>query len=296
MTQGFPANKKGRHGDEGLAIGRETLKPALDFLDQRAADGKPFLLWYAPMLPHRPHNPPERLLALSRPLAPSENVAKYWAMCQWFDETIGQILERLDQRGLAPRTLVVYVADNGWVEPIDPRLDLGGGVGGPRGKRSPYDAGLRSPILLRWPQRIAPRRDERSLASTIDILPTVLHASGAKLPKGLPGIDLLNAEALAQRKAIFGSTFTHDIPDLANPAAGLLTRWIIRDDLKLIVHRAEPPQAPASAPELYDLRADPHEATNLAAGRPADLKSLETELNAWWTPDSQTKPTPTPTP
>src|SRR5688572_10067919 len=51
---------RGRHGDEGLVIGRQTMKPIYDFI---AADpSKPFFVWYAPMLPHEPHNPPERLL------------------------------------------------------------------------------------------------------------------------------------------------------------------------------------------------------------------------------------------
>ena len=61
MTHGDPA-KGGRHGDEGLTIGREGLQPVFDFLDKAKKDGKPFFVWYAPMMPHPPHNPPERLL------------------------------------------------------------------------------------------------------------------------------------------------------------------------------------------------------------------------------------------
>src|SRR5687767_12583376 len=60
MTHGDPT-RGGRHGDLGLKIGRDGLQPIYDFLE--SAKGKPFFLWYAPMLPHSPHNPPERLLA-----------------------------------------------------------------------------------------------------------------------------------------------------------------------------------------------------------------------------------------
>src|SRR5687767_10085615 len=51
---------KGRHGDDGLVIGRKTLQPVYDFIEGNA--GKPFFVWYAPMMPHEPHNPPPRLL------------------------------------------------------------------------------------------------------------------------------------------------------------------------------------------------------------------------------------------
>jgi len=55
MTHGDP-KRGGRHGDAGLAIGRKTMKPITDFLE--AAGDRPFFIWYAPFLPHSPHNPP----------------------------------------------------------------------------------------------------------------------------------------------------------------------------------------------------------------------------------------------
>ena len=54
-----------------------------------------FIVWYAPMMPHQPHNPPDRLLAKYRGKTPSLHVAKYWAMCEWFDETVGELLAKL---------------------------------------------------------------------------------------------------------------------------------------------------------------------------------------------------------
>jgi uncharacterized sulfatase len=59
MTRGFP-EPGGRHGDEGLAIGRETMQPIDDFIDRNKE--RPFFIWYAPMLPHDPHTPPQALL------------------------------------------------------------------------------------------------------------------------------------------------------------------------------------------------------------------------------------------
>lgn len=72
-------------GAEGLRIGREGLKPVYDFIRNRGE--RPFFVWYAPMMPHTPHNPPERLLKRCRSPDRPETVARYMAMCEWFDET-----------------------------------------------------------------------------------------------------------------------------------------------------------------------------------------------------------------
>ena len=125
MTHGDPA-KGGRHGDIGLKIGREGLDPVLEFIDEAKADGEPFYLWYAPMMPHSPHNPPARLLAKYKDKSPSIHVARYWAMCEWFDETIGGVLTKLDETGLSENTIVVFLHDNGWIqEPDSPRYAPG---------------------------------------------------------------------------------------------------------------------------------------------------------------------------
>ena len=79
MTEGS------RHGDVGLDIGRKTMQPIYDFISTARAQDKPFFIWYAPMMPHEPHDPPEILVEKYRELAPSPSVAAYWAMCEWFD-------------------------------------------------------------------------------------------------------------------------------------------------------------------------------------------------------------------
>ena len=70
MTRGFP-QPGGRHGDDGLKIGREGLTPVTQFIDQAIADQKPFFVWYAPFLPHTPHTPPERIFNKYKPLTDS---------------------------------------------------------------------------------------------------------------------------------------------------------------------------------------------------------------------------------
>lgn len=271
MTHGDPA-RGGRHGDAGLTIGREGMQPVLDFIDRAA--GKPFFLWYAPMLPHQPHDPPERLLAKYKPKTDSIHLARYWAMCEWFDETCGQLLDHLERKGLAANTLVVYVADNGWIqEPNRPTSD-------PKSKRSPYDGGLRTPIVLRWPGRIAPKRDTETLASSVDLAPTILAACGLRRTAQMQGINLLDADALTRRQAIFGEVFTHNAVDIHQPARNLQYRWCIDGWWKLIV--PNPANVPDAQPELYDLRSDPKETHNLAAGQPARVDAMRTQIDRWW--------------
>ena len=88
MTRGFP-KPGGRHGDDGLKIGREGMDPVFKFIDQAVEKKKPFFLWYAPFLPHSPHNPPARILKKYQKEGRPESIAKYYAMCEWFDETCG---------------------------------------------------------------------------------------------------------------------------------------------------------------------------------------------------------------
>jgi uncharacterized sulfatase len=275
MTVGDEA-RGGRHGDAGLQIGRETLQPIFDFIAAARREAKPFFIWYAPMMPHDPHTPPERLLAKYRERAPSLPVAKYWAMIEWFDETIGQLRARLESEGLAENTIVAYLADNGWI--TDPQT----GRYAPKSKQSPYDGGLRTPILLRWPGRIRPRNSPH-LAGAVDLMPTLLGACGIQPPPDLPGINLLDTRALRRRTALFGACFTHDAVDLDQPARNLRWRWGIEGWWKLIV--PDPVNEPGGAVELYDLAADPFETRNLAGLKPDRVARLRRQLDAWWTPE-----------
>ncbi|MEQ8762515.1 MAG: sulfatase [Planctomycetota bacterium] len=269
MTHGDPS-RGGRHGDEGLKIGREGLAPIASFLNRD--DDRPFFLWYAPFLPHTPHNPPERLLKKYRADGRPEPIAKYMAMCEWFDETCGELLTLLEETGQRENTLVLFITDNGWINRPDASRYA------PRSKRSPYEGGVRAPMIVSWPGHVSPRIDT-ALASSIDIAPTVLRAAGLVPPRELPGIDLLAmAEEPAQRDTIFGEIFTHDAVDLDDPAASLLYRWCIRGRWKLIV-----PTSPDEPIELFDVIADPTELRDLAAEHPDVVRDLAAALDRWWT-------------
>ena len=270
--------KGSRHGDEGLAIGRKTMQPISDLMDEAAREQKPFFVWYAPLMPHDPHTPPERLLAKYTALTPSLHIARYWAMVEWFDETIGDLMKQLDDRGSSENTIVMYVADNGWIQdPNSPRfID--------KSKQSQYDGGLRTPIMIRWPSRIEPRYSE-SMAQSIDFFPTLMNAIEMESSMiQLPGIDLLNNSLVNQRTIIFGECFTHDAVNLDVPSENLRWRWMIDGFQKLIVP-FEKNESKAIF-ELYDLEKDPLESANLVEQFPDRVAELRLKLDSWWTPES----------
>ena len=272
FTEGM--TKGGRHGDEGLDIGRKTLAPLTDFISRAKRDGKPFFAWYAPMMPHDPHTPPERLLAKYRGKSPTLHAAKYHAMVEWFDETIGEVRAHLEKEGLTRDTIIVYIADNGWIPQVEkPFVDF------ERSKQSPFDGGVRTPIFVSWPGHIKPTLMAEA-ASAVDILPTLLKLAGAPVPADGDGLDLLDDAALRARPFVAGQNSTHDILELGKPAVSLRYRWLVAGDLKLIVSSGI--NGATEPPRLFDLKADPHELKDLAGPRADDVKRLTAMLDGLW--------------
>lgn len=269
MTHGDPA-RGGRHGDEGLKIGRQTMEPVFDFI--RGAGARPYFLWFAPMMPHSPHTPPELLLEYYRTKTDSLHVARYWAMCEWWDEVCGQLLDFIDATGRD--TLALYTCDNGWIQ----QRDAPGFA--PRSKQSRYDGGLRTPLMVRWKGRAAPARDERTLVSNVDLAPTILRAAGLAPEPGMQGADLLAGGALKRRERIFGGVYTHDAVDIHRPVENLRYLWVVEGEWKLTLPCKQADEK--TGPELYDLFRDPHEKTNLAAKHPDRVERLRKRIAEWW--------------
>ena len=279
FTEGMTV--KGRHGGAGLAIGRQSMDPIYKFIDDCAARKDPFFLWYAPMMPHTPHNPPARLLAkyappqgAGRPKGRGRSPAAYYAMCEWFDETCGALLDHLDKRSLRDDTLVVFVVDNGWTQGY-----LASKAGAARGKRTPYEGGVRTPVILHWPGRTKAGR-YADLVASVDLAPTILAACGAQPTGQMQGLNLLGAAAgqgPLRRKAVFGEAFVHTAKDMADPAANLTHRWVRAGDVKLVLAGRG-----KGAAQLYNLADDPFEARDVSAGSAERVAELRGLIGAWW--------------
>jgi arylsulfatase A-like enzyme len=158
--------------DQSQLIRRYTDR-ALDFLDRAARAGEPFFLYVAHNAPHVPLYPSDGFAGRSRR-------GTFGDVVEELDASVGELLAKLQALGIERNTLVIFTSDNGpWLA----MRDWGGSAGGLRGgKMSTFEGGHRVPAIARWPERIPPGREVRSMATMMDWLPTVADVAGAPLP------------------------------------------------------------------------------------------------------------------
>jgi uncharacterized sulfatase len=269
MTHG-DTRRGGRHGDKGLKIGRSTMQPIYDFVDKAKTNKQPFFIWYGVFLPHTPHNAPDRLFNKYKDIAPNESTARYWANVEWLDEGCGQIVDHLKQKGLYENTVFVFTTDNGWVP--DPEK-VGRYI---RSKRDPVEAGIRTPIFVTHGKTIKSRRDKETLASNIDIAPTILKICGIEPAAEMKGLDLRDPIQLAKRNRIFVDVYKHDsdldqLDDLNN---GLNARVVIDGWDKLTARKD-------GTTELYDLKKDDDDRHDLSAQNEEKVDKLAKIIDVW---------------
>ena len=228
---------------------------ACDYLTARAAAPQPFFLYLAYNAPHDPVQPTPEWLEKIRQREPAmpERRQRLVALIEHMDAGIGRVLDTLDRLQLAENTLVVFTSDNGGI------LANGANNGPWRSeKQHMFEGGLRVAAHARWPGHIAPgsRTERRTL--TMDLFATACAAAHVSLPAGLDAVSVL--------PTLLGQPQPAPARDLyfvrreGGPAYGGKTiEALIQGDWKLV---QDSPFAPL---ELYDLKTDPRETTNLAA-------------------------------
>ncbi|MEX0332413.1 MAG: sulfatase-like hydrolase/transferase [Puniceicoccaceae bacterium] len=289
-----------RHGDKGLVIGREGMEPIEQFIDHALEEEKPFFLWYAPFLPHTPHNPPDRLLEKYNKEGRALDVAKYYAMIEWFDETCGELMDIIKTRELLEETVVIYICDNGWAPASTtgdwPREQAYEGFA-MRSKGSPYENGIRTPILVSWPGTVEPEKSNH-FAHSNDLFPTIANLAGFAVPEDLTGINLLDRKAVMDRKAIFGSFHASHNMTVGDPDDTLQYLWCIEGDWKLILRYSGKDTTKyrifhewdTASHRLFNLKDDPAEKNDIAVNRPHIVERLRKKIEEWHSaqaPDSR---------
>ncbi len=269
-----------RHGNNYMRLNGETIDPkghATDLFTEWACEclraqkrGKPFFLYLAYNAPHDPIQPPQEWLDRVRRRAPQmdERRAKLAAFIEHMDDGIGKVLAALKEAGLEKDTLVVFTSDNGG-------LVSAGANNGPwrAGKGTMYEGGLRVPMIARWPGRIAAGTRSERIALTMDLFPTFAEAAGATVRHEIDGRSFL--------PALLGQTQPEPERDLffgrregGKGFDGGTIECIRRGDWKLLRSR---PGAPF---ELYNLKEDPYEKTDLAQTHPEKVRELSAALEA----------------
>lgn len=275
---------------------RSGQQPLFEFL--AALGDEPFFVWWAPALPHFPHDAQkkhQKLVAEKEFPAPAWGTGnlqhlvrkerQFLATGAWFDAELGLLQKRLAELGKLENTLFVFLIDNGWSI-------------GLVSKGSPYEKGVRSPLVLHWPGRIVPGRGD-ALVDVVDVYPTLLDLAGIPVPAGCAGRSLrpwLEGGRGEAREWLCGAAYPASVTKGAAEEAYALyvrdRRWkyvlYLREASEDSPFRIHAPSTAfaraAGTQELYDLDADPYERADLS-GDAAQAERLETMRAAvleWW--------------
>jgi N-sulfoglucosamine sulfohydrolase len=286
----------------------ETASALAAFLD--VAGTRPFFLWVGFHEPHRPYPPgrpshPPARVRLTPYLADApgtrEDLARYYDAIERMDTKIGLMMAELERRRLLHQTLILFLSDNG--APF------------PREKGTLYDSGTRTPLILDWPPVVrAGSTWDGGMVSTLDLAPTLLDLAGAPVPSDMQGRSiralLEHPSLFSGDSVVFSERNWHDC-DEHQRAVRTARFKLIRtdaytglplctpadlgaspsfDDLRARVRAGRLTAAqrrlfesPRAQLELYDLKRDPWEVTNLAddPAYTATARRLADTLESW---------------
>ena len=262
---------------------------------------RPWFAYAAHLTPHAPFAAPKALVekhvarGYKRSSTPGgryaeRTTANYLAMLEHMDNEVGRLLRRLDELNLSARTVVVFAGDNGSLSRVTDNGLLR------EGKGSPYEGGIRVPLIVRWPGTVKAGSECNVPVHFVDFYPTFAALTGARLPANhvLDGESLLplwKQSGSLQRTALYWHMPTYTVAYGRSPCA------VIRQgDWKLIHWFGDyidtkgftPDNTPygklviGSRTELYNLRADLGETRDLASTQPERVRELSAALAAWW--------------
>ncbi len=236
---------------------------SIDYLKDHAENHRdqPFFLYLAYNAPHAPIQPPEDWLERVQRREPdiSPTRAKLVALIEHMDDGVGRVTQALDKLGLAENTLVVFTSDNGG------QLSAGANNGPLRdGKQSMYEGGIKVPAVAVWPGQIAAGGRSQRMALSMDLFPTLVEAAS-----GASGKKIDTSALPLDGATILPTLLGKDQPELQRPVffsrreggeryGGKTIDAVRLGDWKLLQNS---PWAPL---ELYNLRTDPREASDLS--------------------------------
>lgn len=279
---------------KGVYLADWLTDKSVDFI-QRHKD-KPFFLYLAHFGVHTPYDAKKELMEKFKPKpgVGGHNNPIYAAMIYSVDESVGRVMATLDELKLADNTVVIFASDNGGVGGYDREGLKAGGItdNAPlrSGKGSLYEGGIRVPFIARWPGVVKPGSTCGTPAIHVDVYPTFLDIAGAKSSENHPLdgeslVPLLRQSGPLKREAIY-----HHFPGYLG--AGENT-WrttpvgvITAGDWKLMEFFED------KRLELYNLKDDLGEKTNLATTMPEKAKELHDKLVAWRKSVNAPMPTP----
>lgn len=252
----------------------EITERSLDFIDRHR--DVPFFLYVSHHVVHRPLLESPDLVAEYEAKPGSDdpvNNPVMGAMIETMDNGIGQILERIDQYGLADRTVVIFYSDNGGLERLQDQAPYRGG------KATIWEGGVRVPLAVRWPGVVEPGTVNDELVTSDDFFPTLAEVAGEKaLPEDLDGVSLV--PPLTQAGTTGRDTLYFHYPHYHH--LGYKPAGAIRQGDYKLIEWFEGSIAGVGEPySLYDLAKDPGETEDIAADHPELVRQMAGKLEAW---------------
>ncbi|MEM9158789.1 MAG: sulfatase-like hydrolase/transferase, partial [Verrucomicrobiota bacterium] len=173
----------------------------------------------------------------------SKEIAVYYGMISCMDKYIGQILDKLEELGLAENTLIVFTSDHGHFF----------GHHGLNAKGPfHYEDLIRIPFIASWPGKIEPGSTSTDIQSLVDLAPTFLSATGTPIPNTMTGLDQTAAWA-----GEIQSTRNHAIVENRHQPTTLYAKTYVNNRYKITTYRGR------EYGEIFDLEEDPKELNNL---------------------------------
>ena len=263
-------------GPAGEYLTDRLTTEALKFLD--ANQSNPFMLYLSHYGVHDPLEGKKELVEKYRK-AGAKNPT-YAAMVESVDQSVGRVLGKLDQLGLARDTLVVFASDNGGHGCNTANTPLRGA------KATLYEGGIRVPMCVRWPGKVKAGSTSSTPVLSMDLHPTFLEAAGVTAPAGqvMDGeslVPLLKGEGGPGRQAVYWHYPVYMQAEKCSTKTWCTTPvGAIRKGSYKLMEYFEPTGTPNRL-ELYDLDKDKGESTNLAAQLPDKTKELLADMKAW---------------
>lgn len=259
---------------------------------------KPFFLYIPFLAPHEPLAAPQELVEKYKDLedkrppsrSPSDAISKsaiaagfksrvplYAAVVDAMDQAIGDVLDTLDEEGIADNTIVLFFSDNG----ASRVFTQGGGDNSPLrgGKAETYEGGIRVVSLMRWPAKITAGQKLEQSMTVMDVFPTLAAAAGVK-PLNTMRFDGLNmwpaiVEGITVKRegwVFFGS----EIPRYgtfnftAFNSEWKLVQWLEQDLTEIRIKN-----------ELFNIAQDPSETRDLSARYPERVTEMAAAIKQW---------------
>ncbi len=283
----FEGNEDARYNHDELAV--HLTEKAVEYIDKQK-NSSPFFLYFAHRNTHAPLRPNPKFKGTSE-------IGVYGDFVNELDWSVGQVLDALDRNGLSENTIVIISSDNGGVKDYKASqfIDVNGHkINGPffGQKTEAYEGGVHVPLAIRWPHKIKPETNSKSIVALTDFLATIAEINKVSLPwnAGEDSFSFLSEmlgtkPLLTSRESVIVDATSGLFAIRRGPwkfisgQGGGGVHWSKEENILMMPHEWTFKQDLDNPPgQLYNLDEDPSETNNLYYKYPEKVVSLRAEL------------------